>query len=346
MSRREDSRAGLVMLIGSPRSGTTWLQSMLGSHPAIATPQETDLFRVFLEPLAAAWDKQNSGTIDAEQTRRRKGLPLTITEHEFLEAAGTLLDTTLAAIQKLKPGASTIIEKSPAHSMCTETIVRFVPDARFLHIIRDGRDVADSLVAANSDGWGSKWAPNSVARAGRIWEQHLLSARRAQQHSRDRYFELRYEDLLGPDAADLLIATFAFCGVAIDHSESCALLDANEFSRMRTSGQVSNSILTGGESGDGELARAEPPGFFRRGGSGGWRTSWSMSDRRAFCSVAGALLADLGYERDDSWVGSRAKPSLSVRAANRAANSAAAVLRRFANTIEELPRPRQKRPKS
>ena len=65
----------LVLLVGAPRSGTTWLQSMLGAHPAAATPQETDLFSRYVTPLADAWSWQLRGGPDAWRKRRFKGLP-------------------------------------------------------------------------------------------------------------------------------------------------------------------------------------------------------------------------------------------------------------------------------
>ncbi len=37
------SSPSVVFLVGAPRSGTTWLQHLLGAHPRIATRQETDL---------------------------------------------------------------------------------------------------------------------------------------------------------------------------------------------------------------------------------------------------------------------------------------------------------------
>jgi hypothetical protein len=102
----------LVLIVGAPRSGTTWLQSMLGSHPDIATPQETDLFEVYLKPVVEAWDRQVD-VLGRDDGRRRKGLPLILTLDEFDRATGALVDTTMAAIKAMKPGANVMLEKSP-----------------------------------------------------------------------------------------------------------------------------------------------------------------------------------------------------------------------------------------
>ncbi|MER3452771.1 MAG: hypothetical protein C4344_03635, partial [Acidimicrobiia bacterium] len=42
-----------VFLIGAQRSGTTWLQCLLGAHPRVATPQEPEFFTGYV----AAWDR-------------------------------------------------------------------------------------------------------------------------------------------------------------------------------------------------------------------------------------------------------------------------------------------------
>jgi hypothetical protein len=325
----------LVMLVGAPRSGTTWLQTLLGAHDAIATPQETDLFRVYLEPLVAAWDKQLAGATDGQDARRRKGLPLTLTEQEFDAAAAQLLTTTLDAVRRMKPSARVVVEKSPAHSLCVATILRFAPDARFLHIVRDGRDAVASLLAA-SESWGSRWAPDSVARGARVWRNHLLGAREARTTA-SSYLEIRYEDLRGSRGPELLAAAYAIAGVELSEVETAGILDEHSFERQSESGEVASSILLGGEAGTTELARQEPAGFFRKGEIGGWRNEWSVDDRRAFASVAGDLLVDLGYERDDSWIGARTSPTVLTRARHRFANSTAHALRALADRVERLP---------
>lgn len=330
------SRPRLVMLIGSPRSGTTWLQSILGAHPQVATPQETDLFRVFMQPLVEAWDRQQAGATDASQARRRKGLPLAITEAEFTAAAATLVHTTIDSVGRMKPTATVVVEKSPAHSLSVDTVLQFAPEAGFVHIVRDGRDVAESLMAASVDGWGSRWAPDSVARAARVWEQHVRGARTASS-APGGYVEVQYEALLGPDAARLVVGAFAVCGITVTLEEATRLVDANTFEAMRERGRVSESILTGGEAGDSELARGEPDGFFRQGGTGGWRSTWSTADRQTFAAIAGDLLVELGYEADDRWVGRRVRPGLGRRALHGLANRGAALLRRGADGLERLP---------
>ena len=324
----------LVMLLGSPRSGTTWLQSLLGAHSDIATPQETDLFRVYLEPLVDAWSKQRRGLDDVE-ARRRKGLPLVLTESEFDAAVGTLLRATLRAVERMKPSATVVLEKSPSHSLCVDTILRFAPDARFLHIVRDGRDVVSSLIAA-SGSWGARWAPSTVARSARVWRTHVLGAREAARCG--AYHEVRYEALREPAGVSLLRDVFEFVGVDISETQAASFMEEQSFERASGRGVVSASILTGGEGASSAAARHEPEGFFRQGAVGGWRAEWSADDKRAFNEVAGDLLIELGYERDSKWVGSHPRPRLATRVKHRAANTTAKALRSIAERVERVPR--------
>ena len=292
------TRPELVLLVGSPRSGTTWLQSVLGSHPAVATPQETDLFRRYLRPLAESWDVQARVLADPGE-RRRKGLPTVLTEPEFDALCTEFLRGAMAAVQRLKPGAVTVIEKSPSHSLCVDVARRFWPGVRFIHMLRDGRDVAASLVAASA-GWGRSWAPSSVTGAAQVWLEHVRGAQSAGDEP-DDFLEVRYEHLHSAGAA-AIVPIFAFCGIDVTERAAEELLASQSFTGSSERGRVASSILIGGEATAHELTQVEPPGFFRRGLVGGWRDEWTARERAAFAAVAGDLLLELGYEADDSWV--------------------------------------------
>jgi hypothetical protein len=290
----------LVLIIGSPRSGTTWLQTMLGAHPAIATPQETDLFRVYLQPLAESWDQQVQLLQDTTDDRRRKGLPTVLDAEQFRTLGRNFVATMIESVRAHKPGSTVVVEKSPGHSMATDVVRRFWPDATFIHVIRDGRDVAASLMAA-SHTFGSGFAPGEVTQAARMWQSRLVAARSAAD-APGGYVEIRYEEL-HDDGAVALERAYTACGVDVSLEECASTVERFAFAAMAESGAVSSSIITGGEFAGDARSRVEPEGFFRKGVVGGWRDEWQFTERHDFDAVAGDLLVALGYEPDHRWVG-------------------------------------------
>ena len=302
------AQAQLIALIGAPRSGTTWLQSLVGSHPAIVTPQETTLFTRYIAPIDENWRWEQRGTGEDRARRRYVGLGAVLTEAEMTEAVAEFVQFTLRHVLELKPGAHMVLEKTPSHSLHVDLIARYVPGVRFIHLIRDGRDVASSLVAA-SQGWGASWgAPGNVARAARTWSDHVTAALRAKELG--PYCELRYEDLRGEDGSTRLREVFDFCGLDVSERSAAERLRQFSFGEQRAGARA---IVVGGDAARFDDAEVEPEGFFNRGEVGTWDPSWTTRERVEFDAEAGELLRELGYVPDDAWLG----PAREVRVARR-----------------------------
>lgn len=323
-------KPGLVFLVGAPRSGTTWLQRLIATDPHVVSPQETDVFTVAVAPLDEAWQWAQRGGVEAWAQRRYKGLPSVMTDEEFVDAVRAFLADVWSAACALKPGATVVLEKSPSHSKHIALIARFEPDARFLHVIRDGRDVAASLVAA-SEGWGRGWAPGTVGGAAAEWADHVRAATDARAFG-NASLEVRYEALRSSEGPQLLREVMAFCGVEIGEDEAAARLDALALGREEGGG-----IVLGGEAARVAPAFSEPEGFTGAGG-GGWQ-DWTLAQRVQFDDAAGALLQELGYVDDHGWVGD-AKAAQRVRARRRRRQSVAravnAMSTRLRKTAETL----------
>lgn len=288
-----------VFLIGSQRSGTTWLQCLLGAHPAVAAPQEPEFFTHYVAPLARAWQHELATIEDESSSSRLKGVASVMTADEFSAMVRAAIATFHRAVLELKPGSTVVLEKCPEYRRAIGVIRAYAVEPKFIHLVRDGRDVAASLVAA-SRGWGRAWAPADVAGAARMWASAVESARGAR--SADSYLEVRYEDLLAETPA-LLQKAFAFCGVDSARELADEICERFSFEALRDDPARPYEALVVG----GELTRRLgddvrfPEGFFRTGGSGGWRATWGALERTEFDEVAGDLLVDLGYEPDRSW---------------------------------------------
>lgn len=194
-----------AVILGSPRSGTTWLQRVLAAHPNVATPQETHLFALYLAPYYARWERQkrvSERNLQAIETGegdagRLLGLATVLEDEDVDFAARSLLDSvirrTVEAVADDRDDVRVVIEKTPSNAEHTDLIERICPTTRYIHVIRDPRDVSASLIAASSD-WGGRWAPRTADSAARMWMEHLEGARKVSGHT-DRYLEVRYEDM-------------------------------------------------------------------------------------------------------------------------------------------------------
>jgi hypothetical protein len=250
---RADSplRERMIFNFGAQRSGTLWLQRIVTAHPAVAAvPSETELFSLGIGPLFERFHHGLRSSTTVGQTY--------VDREVLLDAARDFCDAILMG--HLADGARYLAERSPMHAGSVDVISAVYPDARFVHIIRDGRDVARSLVSTD-------WGPSSVAEAAERWRWAIMSARAAAPEG--RYRELRYEDVL--EAPDRTIAAL-YDWLGLDY-EGAVLDDVLAEARVRRN----------------QDARDPTPRREK------WRDHFSPADVRAFEEIAGELLAELGY---------------------------------------------------
>ena len=166
-------------------------------------------------------------------------------------------------------------DKTPLYMQHLDLLERLFPDARFVHLIRDGRDAALSFLSVPAglmtEGWGH---PRDAAGFACQWATEVASARElGARVGGQRYRELRYEALVADPEGELRTVC-AFAGLEFDP----AMLDyVGQTDSARKAHQQRLN---------------EPP----RQNVREWRTEMSETDRHAFEEVAGALLAELGYE--------------------------------------------------
>lgn len=262
-----------VFLLGAPRSGTTWLQIMLSKHPDIATCQETHLFSGFLSSLQRSWRHH-------ETDRRGVGLQAAISRQRFVELQR---DFALAVLNAIGD-TPVILEKTPAHITVLDDIREVLPEARFIHLIRDPRAVAASLAAAGRD-WGSAWASTSAVRNARRWASNVADGLVLRSAERRQYFELRYEDLLDSTPQNLE-SLFAWLGIDCSAALCERLAEESRIGKLREGSSQAAWDLS-----------KEPQGFFRKGRSDGWKEDLSQREVAVVEAIAGPLMDQLGYAR-------------------------------------------------
>jgi len=298
---RAGGRQPAPFVVGVARSGTTLLRLMLDAHPQLTIPPETHFVptvvsvceRLVAEGASTAEIREQA--LEAMTTHPRWG-DFGVPEEEVRElmerrdpltpgdAIRSFYEAYAAGEGKPRWG-----DKSPPYTWKARRIQRALPEAHFIHIIRDGRDVALSLSEVS-------WGPADVTLAAEKWVSELRRARhRAQGLARRTYMELRYEDLVAdPESVLRRVARF------VDLPWDEAMLDYHRQAEQRMSREMARTLkpLGGGTITAEERARqhelvSRPPSSSR---TGRWRTEMSAQDRAAFESVAGRLLANLGYE--------------------------------------------------
>lgn len=275
-----------LFVVGAERSGTTLLFEALEAHPEVAGIFETFLFddRIGLAGLFddAFWDPGRVA-LQREHIGRPVGLGQLVTRAELAADLGGLVTAWLA--RPLGPGHRYLVEKSPVHVFKAPLIAELVPQARFVEIVRDGRDVALSSLAAN-EGWGRRVrrdpAATGVTESAQAWRANLTAGRAHQRALPDRWLRVRFEDLRADfDGTVAAVLRFAGFPATLEHARAAADPGRHQL----------------GETG------------FRRGGRvGRWRAQFGLRDALAFHRAAGAMLVEAGYERDRRWVARAAVP--------------------------------------
>ena len=143
-----------VFLLGCSRSSTTVLQRSLAGHPAAHSFPETGFFRQL--GGNRLWARVAlAGLVRGRAVRRAftrldqvvPGLSLPATQERALLPTARVVEQFREALDRHVVGLDgTIwIEKTPKHYQYCRLIRRYLPDARIIHIIRDGRDVTASI---------------------------------------------------------------------------------------------------------------------------------------------------------------------------------------------------------
>lgn len=251
-------RDRVIFNVGSRRSGTYWLQRIVTAHPSVGSvPSETHLVSHGIAPLLERFHQRDRDSTQVGSVYCERELLIRALRHLCDEVFG----------QFLEPGQRRIAERTPLHVFHLGLISELYPDAKCVHIIRDGRDVARSIAAQD-------WGPNTVTDAAREWRD-AVSAGREAGLGPDRYLEVRYEALLS-DPESQITGLYEWLGLPTSPADLSYPLAASR--------------------------RHENVDRFGVGGVGvgKWRSSFRRGDLAAFMEVAGDLLAELGYSSQDS----------------------------------------------
>jgi LPS sulfotransferase NodH len=276
-------------VVGAPRSGTTMLRLMLDAHPEIAIPAETHFYDAVLavDETVAGWIDATVGAMVSNHCWGDFGLDADAFRSAVLAARPRGRGDVLRMFYRLyaeRSGKRWWGDKWPGNSRLMNRIAEVLPEARFVHIVRDGRDVAASLR-------GRWWAPGETYEdCIRFWAERVRAAR-AQAAGGIPYLEVRYETLVR-EPEHVLRNVCAFIGFAYDGAmlgyAATAARRLDELTEWTFGARpVTREMLLA----DHVMARRAPT----TERIGMWRSAMSPADAAACERVAGDLLRDLGY---------------------------------------------------
>lgn len=196
-----------VFVVGCPRSGTTLLQRMLDAHPDMAIANDTHFIpRAAKKALRHNSDPELSNELVKAVLAYRRFYRMGLDDDEVREVASqshkySEFVSRLYDLRAQKQGKTISGEKTPDYCRKIPQLSALFPQAKFIHIIRDGRDTALSTLdwANETKGpgkWGL-WQSDPVGTCALWWRwQVSTGSTEGAKLPADRYREIRYEDLV------------------------------------------------------------------------------------------------------------------------------------------------------
>ncbi len=285
LGRRRNPKNLPVFIVGSGRCGTTLLGVILDSHPNIAITPETQFLPGVVYRLLRVRGVQNMVEVffsfpRVSETGVTRDELASIFRKQRLKTPSALLESFYTNYAERR-GKIRWGDNTPAYTGCMGLIERLFGGAAFIHMIRDGRDVAVSMMPLD-------WGPNTVAEAAHYWKAVVLKTRQvgAKLH---HYYEIRYEDLLNaPETTLRNICNF------LNEPFSPSMLDYKEAGRARLNQM---KLDTGTMSVDArKQSQVRITSGFDTSRIGRWENVFSEDERREFFEIAGDLLQEMGYD--------------------------------------------------
>jgi len=204
-----------LFIVGCPRSGTTLLRRLVDTHPLVAVIDEVRWIASFFERREGLTPE---GLVTPELVDRLLAYDRFANLEISPEQLGRLIDTGdpvpypnfvtgIFDLYGQSQGKSLVGDKTPRYARRIGTLHALWPDARFVHIVRDGRDVCLSILtwkkAERALGRFSTWGEDQVMTAALWWEWHVRLCREDGQSLAPKlYHEVRYEELVSRPAKE------------------------------------------------------------------------------------------------------------------------------------------------
>jgi hypothetical protein len=281
----------LCFVLGAPRSGTTWVQRLIASHPMVHTGQESYLFYWYLGPQLKKWKDDLAIT---EDMRGGIGLKCYLQDEEFrrdLKSYALMLMRPM--VGDLKEG-EIFLEKTPLHAFNIPEILELFPKSKIIHVLRDAREAVASMVTASRSWAKVRLGEMSAPQASKLWVSHVREVIRARHLiPDDQFLEIRYEQLLSAPER-ILGEAWAFLGLKYDQGMVEDAVRRNDASVVESKG---TKIPLGGEAAKGGSGYVvEPSGFVGASRSSGWKSDLSLIQKFQVWTATRKMMQTVGYK--------------------------------------------------
>jgi hypothetical protein len=287
----------MPFVIGAPRSGTTLLRLMLDAHPELSIPPETgfvsilkqhenisdidlDTFFQYVTHFPANSPNWDDFVIERQVFRRQLE-----SLNPFTVADGF---RTFYRLYAARFGKSRWGDKTPTYFRYMNEIAETLPEARFVHIIRDGRDVALSL----RDLWFSPG--RDMETLAEHWKAAIHQSRAWGEGHKLQYLEIFYEDLIvQPESTLRTVCNFIelpFAPEILTYHQSAPERLKEQTTRFKVDGTV---LATQEQRLSIHRLTLVQPDESR---IGVWKREMSDEERARYEAIGGDLLKQLGYE--------------------------------------------------
>lgn len=258
-----------IFVLGCPRSGTSVLSNTLAQHSSTWIGAESN----FMTPLFV-------GALKGYELGSQRGDAHWLTREQVsLNNFMALIGEGVNRLFTRASGGRRWIEQTPEYTLSMREIGLALPMAKFVFLIRDGRDVVHSMINSSFDvAWSSDFEE-----ACRAWVLFVKAGLDYEDKNPDRVIRV-YNETLRHQPESLL----KHLQKQLDMEEENTLVE-----------------FLAGTSGFNSSFKDKPK-------SDKWQDSWTLEQRQTFLRIAGPLLCALGYEDSAAWVELPQKPEFTA----------------------------------
>lgn len=290
---RKPAGPPVPFIVGVTRSGTTLLRLMLDSHPDLAIPPETQFLPSLIKTTrkGGATCEQAHGVVAGHRQWGDFNLDSSELLRRYCALETINPETTIRTFFELyaeREGKPRWGDKTPNYIKRMQQIERWIPEARFIHMIRDGRDAALSRFKRVLK------EPPPMETVAERWVRKIEGAR-SDGAELSHYIEVQYEELVR-DTETQLRRVAEFLELPWDDS----MLRYYEHAEERLAEMHRDLPSAEGQPlrpadhrKEAHVLTSKPPDPSRLAR---WKEDMAPADVAAFESVAAPLLIELGYE--------------------------------------------------